>query len=142
MSNRTGRWRDSSWPRQVPGDVFGVTEGKAAGKEAAHEFPRSGFEVIAATVLQVVGGGAEGEQMVSGIDDPGDEGVSCRDRHVVGPGAGPLYAVLLDHRVDDPLGPGLGQFTAEGADAGLERAKIHRSPSTRRWSLPCPGPGP
>ena len=44
---------------------------------------------------------------------------------VVGVGVGPLYAILVGYGMDDPLGAGLGQFPAEGADAGLERAEVH-----------------
>ena len=46
-------------------------------------------------------------------------------RLAAGMSGGPLQAEFVGQVLEDELGPMKGQFTAKGADAGLQGAKVH-----------------
>ena len=95
-------------------------------KEDAKEERGTGLLLQKGAPFEVVDGTGEGWQAESGLGDLADEGLGGGCGPVFRLGAGPLGAQVVGHALNHELGVGQGQFAAQGEDAGLQRANVHR----------------
>ena len=95
-------------------------------KEGAEEERWARLLLPKGAPFEVADGDGEGWEAESGLGDLADEGLGGECGLVFRLDAGPLGAQVVGHALNHKLGVGQGQFAAQGADAGLQRGKVHR----------------